>query len=92
MGDDLAGGCTADNEKVAAATCQKSTSVQMGLLWLEAKGLVKVLHRSENLYWIAEGSGAERGDLIEIGTELSLMLAETAAYRAYFKNASNQIT
>jgi hypothetical protein len=79
-------------EKLAAATCHREETVQMGLLWMEAKGLVQILHRSEAEMKLAEGSGIERNDTVEIGAELTLMLAETAAYRAYFKTASNNLT
>ncbi|HBY06690.1 MAG TPA: single-stranded-DNA-specific exonuclease RecJ [Chloroflexi bacterium] len=74
-----------DLEKAAAATAQQGNTVRMGLLWLEAKGLVQVTRREETVFSLAPGEGVERVDLAEIGAELEIMLKETAAYRAYFK-------
>jgi single-stranded-DNA-specific exonuclease len=78
--------------KLAASTCHQEKTVRMGLLWLEAKGVIQITHRSETEVSLAKGSGVERFDAVEVGNELTLMLAETAAYRAYFKTASNNLT
>ena len=71
-------------ETLAAATAHRENTVRMGLLWLEAKGYINVNQRQEGTFWIQTGSGVESSDLNEITLELKEMLAETAAYRAYF--------
>jgi len=71
-------------ETLAAATAQRENTVRMGLLWLEAKGYIRVRQREEATFWIEAGYGTESSDLNEITLELKEMLAETAAYRAFF--------
>lgn len=77
---------------LAAATCQQENTVRMGLLWMEAKGIVKVLQREEATFWLVPGSGNEGRELAKLGTELKSMLVETAAYRLYFKTTKNNLT
>ena len=70
---------------VAAATAQRQNTVRMGLLWLEAKGLITIARREEGIFWLETGMGGEDESLAEITRELKSMLEESAAYRAYFK-------
>jgi len=72
--------------RLAVATAQRESTVKMGLLWLEAKGHIRVIRREETIYWTITGDGVEKLDLPEITAELQEMLAETAAYRTFFKN------
>ncbi len=77
--------------KVAAATAQAIETVRMGLLWMEAKGYIQVIRREEIIYYLIEAAGTESPELAEITAELKTMLAETAAYRKYFKNAQDNL-
>lgn len=79
-------------ESLAAATCQQENTVRMGLLWLEAKGIVHMRKRNGTTFWFELGSEMEDNDLTEISAELKFMLSETAAYRAYFKTTLNNLT
>jgi len=75
-------------EFLAAATSQTEKTIRMGLLWMEAKGLINLLHQEDNFFQLASGSGLENSNLAELTTDLKSMLAETAAYRLYFKTAN----
>jgi single-stranded-DNA-specific exonuclease len=72
-------------ELLAAATSQTENTIRMGLLWLEAKGMIKILHREENNFQLTSGSGSEKSDLAELTNDLKSLLSETAAYRQHFK-------
>jgi single-stranded-DNA-specific exonuclease len=72
-------------ELLAAATSQTENTIRMGLLWMESKGMINILHREDNLFKLASGSGIENSDLAELTSDLKSLLAETAAFRLYFK-------
>ena len=78
-------GGRADLDALAAATAQRVSAVRMGLLWLEAKGAVRVTERGEDAFTLEPGEGAERAEANEIAAELRAMLEEAAAYRAHFR-------
>ena len=72
-------------EFLAAATSQTENIIRMGLLWMEAKGLINILYREGNFFQLSSGSRIEESDLSELTADLKSMLAETAAYRHHFK-------
>jgi single-stranded-DNA-specific exonuclease len=72
-------------ELLTAATCQTENTIRMGLLWMEAKGIINIHHQEDNILQFVSGSGIENSDLAELTANLKSMLAETAAYRKHFK-------
>ncbi len=76
----------------AAATAQPMATVRMGLLWMEAKGYIQMIRRDEDIFFLSSGSGTKGSDVAEITAELESMLAETSAYRIYFRTAHDNLT
>jgi single-stranded-DNA-specific exonuclease len=77
-----------DLESVAAATAQRTRTVQAGLEWLAARGQIAIAERGDNVWKVASGSG--QGDSSAANTtksQLEALLAETSAYRRYALNA-----
>jgi single-stranded-DNA-specific exonuclease len=75
-------------ERVAAATAQRVSVVTAGLEWLAAQGQIVVLETGEDTWRLAAGTGSPDPQALESArTRLELLLAETAAYRAYVLNA-----
>jgi single-stranded-DNA-specific exonuclease len=76
---------------LAAATAQREATVRKGLAWLEAAGHLAV--RVEGGDEIGDEIIVEKqersrpGNLEPVVAQLSELLAETAAYRAYFRRA-----
>jgi hypothetical protein len=64
----------------------------MGIVWLESKGYISIEQRDESTFWLVPGTNVESPDLAEITNELNSMLAETAAFRAYFRSTSKRLT
>jgi single-stranded-DNA-specific exonuclease len=79
-------------EYLAAATSQTENAVRMGLLWMEAKGMINILNREDNLIQMASGSGIKKNNLDDLSADLKSMLAETAAYRLHFKTTDIFLT
>jgi hypothetical protein len=81
--------------ELAVATAHRAGIVRMGLLWLGAKGYIRVLWGEDQLeessgaefLHLKPGTGLENSDLIEITAELKMMLEETTAYRKHFTRA-----
>lgn len=69
---------------LAAATAQRETTVKVGLEWLTARGILKVLSEQNDEIRLAEGEQVEGEDLARMSEKLQGLLAETAAYRKYF--------
>jgi hypothetical protein len=77
-----------DLEAVAAITAQRIGTVQAGLDWLAARGQTGMVEREEVRWRLAAAVGY--GDLPTADaarTRLDALLAETAAYRAYLRDA-----
>jgi hypothetical protein len=75
-------------EAAAAATAQRASTVQAGLEWLAARGQITIVDRDETGWRLAAGpgpSGPGPGEFTR--TRLEALLAETAAYRAYLRQA-----
>lgn len=77
-----------DLDAAAIATAQRVETVRAGLKWLATQGQVDIVEEGEKAWRLAKSSapvdvqGAEAAR-----ARLDSLLAETAAYRAYFANA-----
>ena len=78
---------------LAAATAQREATVRTGLAWLASRGHVSVLERDEGEgeVRLVAGSKAAAADLSRVTARLRELLQETAAYRAYFAGADEEI-
>lgn len=80
---------------LASATAQREATVRVGLAWLEAKGAITLQEEDENdgeVVWITIGSGeADRRPLAWAENQLHDLLAETRAYRAYFRRVDAKV-
>ena len=75
--------------QLAAATAQRETTVRLGLAWLAARGHVRIAGEMGDDVQLAPGDGlsAPDADFKTLDARLRAALAETAAYRAYFREA-----
>jgi len=76
---------------LAAATAQSEAVVLVGLVWLEAHGHVKVTRQSGDELWLETGSGLPSGDRDQVAAQLHTLLAETAAFRAYYSRVDKDV-
>jgi single-stranded-DNA-specific exonuclease len=77
-----------DLERAAAALAQTCAVVKAGLDWLDATGTVMVREKGSKAWWLAQGDGQDKPyDKLLAGARLDALLAETAAYRDYLRNA-----
>ena len=83
-------GC-ASLSRLAAATAQRTASVQAGLDWLQVSGYIRLLRQEGDLVWVARGDGEQTGDLAQSRAALIHLLEESAAYRAYFVRAEARL-
>jgi single-stranded-DNA-specific exonuclease len=76
---------------LASATAQREATVRQGLAWLAARGDIGVVNQQEDALTLVAGNGPQDATspapADEAGARLSALLAETAAYRAYFRQA-----
>ena len=79
-----------DVARLAAAAGQRTATVRAGIEWLAAKGQIAIAEGEGDAWRIAPGSNAASQDLEEIALQLAGLLAETAAYRAYYRRADAQ--
>lgn len=76
-------------EELAANTVQREGTVLMGLLWMEAKGMIRITQKvvveknTQQKIMISTGTDIGRSELTEITRELTSMLDETSAFREY---------
>ena len=73
-------------ERAAARLGHRASTVAAGLEHLEATGVLAIVERGEEQWQVEAGTGqpdAEEGELT--GARLDARLAETAAYRQYFR-------
>jgi single-stranded-DNA-specific exonuclease len=74
----------------AAATAQREATVWAGLDWLSARGDIRVLREGDS-FLLASGQRPQDAhpepEPEHARARLEALLAETAAYRAYFRNA-----
>jgi single-stranded-DNA-specific exonuclease len=71
----------------AATTAQRVSTVRAGLEWLAAQGQVTLLEKANDAWQLAaEGHCAYPEAVDSARLRLDALLAETAAYRTYFRN------
>jgi len=69
---------------LVAATAQGELTVRAGLAWLEAGGYIQIIDEEGDEVLVKAGSGeAESTSALE--SQIGELLAETAAYRSYFR-------
>jgi hypothetical protein len=77
-----------DLESAALVTSQRAAAVQAGLEWLAAQGQVTIVERGDDTWQLDAGTGPpDPQATAEARARLDALLAETAAYRAYARNA-----
>ena len=74
---------------LAAATAQREATVRLGLAWLAARGYVRITEETSGEIQLTPGDGlsAPEADFKALDAHLRAALAETAAYRAHFREA-----
>jgi single-stranded-DNA-specific exonuclease len=75
--------------QLAAATAHREATVRLGLAWLAARGHVRVVEEINGEVQLAAGGGlaAPETEIKALDARLAAALAETAAYRDYFREA-----
>jgi single-stranded-DNA-specific exonuclease len=75
--------------QLAAAAAQREAAVRLGLAWLAARGHVRIASETDGEVQLVAGDGlsAPDADFNVLDARLRAALAETAAYRAYFREA-----
>lgn len=82
-------GCAPANlERLAGAAAQRESVVHLGLRWLAARGHILLEENSEGQLTITRGSGEPQEDAEALLHPIKAILAETAAYRQFFRSAS----
>lgn len=76
--------------QLAAAAAQQETTVRLGLEWLAAQGHIRILETAQDELKVATGDGVIQPQAGELAERLRSLLQETAAYRAYFREASQE--
>ncbi len=74
-----------DVPRLAAAAGQRPATARMGIEWLAARGQIAIVAGEGDELRIGAGEGASGEDAEEIALQLAGLLAETAAYRAYYR-------
>jgi single-stranded-DNA-specific exonuclease len=70
---------------LAAACSQRRYTIQLGLAWLNARGIIEFVRLDENTICVHQGRNQSQQTLAQIGSQLESILHETASYRAFFK-------
>lgn len=70
--------------QLATALAARETTVRQGLAWLAARGHIRLAQHEDDVLTLEPGDGIVRPDLAGVAARLEALLAETAAYRAYF--------
>jgi single-stranded-DNA-specific exonuclease len=75
-------------QELAAATGQRLSTIELGLNWLVSCGKITLKHQEDDQLWVTYGEAInDPGGAARLRTEISELLAETTAYRAFFMNA-----
>lgn len=74
-----------DLPSLAAATAQRESTARTGLEWLTARGDVEIVSEANGQIVLRKGTRTNPGEIEITKEKLRALLAETAAYRAYFK-------
>ncbi len=72
---------------LACACGQREITINSGLAWLYAKGVLCQVREDEGRLQIAEGGILDASSLPRLDEEVKAILQETAAYRAFFLRA-----
>jgi single-stranded-DNA-specific exonuclease len=80
----------AELSRMAAATAQRELSILRGLEWLAAQGQLS-LHLQGKEVWLSSGGAPDPQAAARILEQLSGLLEETRAYRAYYRRAANPL-
>lgn len=81
------GRAPASLERLAGAAAQREPAVRLGLRWLAARGNILLEENGEGQLTISLGSGEPQGDAEALLHPIQAILAETAAYRQFFRSA-----
>ena len=81
----------ADLTILAAATAQSEITVRKGLDWLAAHGDIIIVSEEKGSLKFAPGNKVKTNKMERTGEILKILLAETAAYRAYFHEADKAL-
>lgn len=73
--------------RFACLTSQTTSTVQLGLAWLEAQGNISTIYHEDGEFQLQKGFSRDIDALKEIERLLTLSLAETAAFRTYYLRA-----
>jgi hypothetical protein len=74
-----------DLAALAAATAQREITVRKGLDWLAAHGDIGIVSEVNGQFILSPGSKTKTSNIEQTAEVLQALLAETAAYRAYFQ-------
>ncbi len=77
-----------DIARLAAALGQRLITARKGIEWLEDSGQIRVSEWGEDEIVIAHGDGYTSDEADQVKSDLHLLLAETAAWRAYYRRMS----
>jgi single-stranded-DNA-specific exonuclease len=72
---------------LAAATAQTEGTVRVGLAWLQNRGYIAILSQSGEEWLLGKGQGQEQPDAEQRLTQVKEALAETTAFRLYYRRA-----
>jgi hypothetical protein len=70
---------------------QRLITARKGIEWLEAAGQLRVTNWNEDELTMALGGGAAAAEANEIASELKVLLAETAAWRQYYRRLDSTV-
>jgi len=76
--------------ELAAATAQRPVAVQVGLRWLQARGFVRLEPADGDRIRLSSGERQVTEDTQPVANRLEALLQESAAFRAYFKQADGE--
>jgi hypothetical protein len=75
--------------RLAGATAQREFTMRQGLAWMAAKGEIGLEWLEGGRVRLAKGGLPEPDTLGPIWDDLQALIAEAAAYRAYFRSSAD---
>jgi single-stranded-DNA-specific exonuclease len=76
---------------LAAATTQREITVLKGLRWLEARGSISIHPEDTGVYLVTAGSRPDAQSAVQNEKEVSYLLNETSAFRAFCANEQTDL-
>jgi single-stranded-DNA-specific exonuclease len=76
---------------LAAATAQREATVRTGIEWLAVRGYLQAQFEEQDQLRFSAGSGSPVEDQSQLTEQLRSLLAETAAFRAYYSRADVEL-